>query len=101
MTHRRAPRPASAAFAAALAQAAPGTALARVQVAWQAVVGERFAAAAKPVAQRDGTLTVECVDGVWVEELNLMQAQILERLRGELGDDAPEALRFRLARAGN
>jgi predicted nucleic acid-binding Zn ribbon protein len=98
VTRRRAPRPAASAFAAALAHAAPRTALATVQAAWPGIVGKRVAAAASPAAEQAGTLTVECVDGVWVEELNLMQAQVLERLREELGDDAPEALRFRLAR---
>lgn len=98
MSHRRAPRPAAAAFAAALTRVAPQTSFALVQAAWAEVVGERIAAAASPVSEQGGTLTVECIDGVWVEELSLMQTQILERLRDALADDAPEALRFRLAR---
>jgi predicted nucleic acid-binding Zn ribbon protein len=59
-------------------------------------VGERVAAVAAPVSERAGTLTVECADGVWAQELDLMQGQLLQRLREELGDRAPEALRFRL-----
>jgi predicted nucleic acid-binding Zn ribbon protein len=41
---------------------------------------------------------VECVDAVWAQELDLMQEQLLQRLREELGERAPEALRFRIAR---
>jgi predicted nucleic acid-binding Zn ribbon protein len=96
VTHRRAPRQASAAIRAAREQAAPRTGLAAVQAAWAGVVGEQLAAVAEPVSERAGTLTIEVADTVWAQELDLMQAQLLERLRGELGDLTPEALRFRV-----
>ena len=79
-------------------RAAPKTGLAAVQAAWTAALGERLAEVATPVSERAGTLTVECVDGVWAQELDLMQEQLLQRLREELGERAPEALRFRVAR---
>ncbi|MFN8163136.1 MAG: DUF721 domain-containing protein [Solirubrobacterales bacterium] len=97
MSRRPAPRQASEAFRAARDRAAPRTGLAAVQATWSQTVGERLAAVATPVSERAGTLTVECVDSVWVQELDLMQAQLLERLRAELGDRAPRALRFRVA----
>jgi len=75
---------------------APQTGLAAVQAAWSSALGERLALAAQPVSEREGTLTVECVDGVWAQELDLMQATLLERLRAELGEQAPAALRFRV-----
>jgi predicted nucleic acid-binding Zn ribbon protein len=96
MSRRRAPRPAANAFQAALKRAAPQTPLAAVQTAWTAAVGEQLAAAAEPVSERSGTLTVECADAVWAQELDLMQETLLERLREELGDQAPQALRFRV-----
>jgi len=96
MSRRRAPRPAAAAFQAALQQAAPETPLAAVQAGWAKAVGERLATVAVPVAEKDGTLSVECVDTVWAQELDLMQETLLERLRGELGELAPRALRFRV-----
>jgi predicted nucleic acid-binding Zn ribbon protein len=99
MSRRQAPRRASDAIRAARERAAPQTGLAAVQAAWQQAVGERIAAVATPVSERAGTLTVECDDGVWAQELDLMQGQLLERLRDELGDRAPEALRFRLRSA--
>jgi predicted nucleic acid-binding Zn ribbon protein len=79
-------------------RAAPKTGLAAVQAAWSAALGERLAEVATPVSERAGTLTVECADGVWAQELDLMQEQLLQRLRAELGERAPKALRFRVAR---
>jgi predicted nucleic acid-binding Zn ribbon protein len=99
VTRRRAPRQAGEAFRVARDRAAPRTGLAAVQAAWTAALGERLAAVATPVSERAGTLTVDCVDGVWAQELDLMQGQLLERLREELGERAPEALRFRVARS--
>lgn len=96
MTRRRAPRPAAAAFQAALQLVAPQTPLAAAQASWATAVGERLAAVAVPVAEKGGTMTIECVDAVWAQELDLMQEALLERLRGEVGEQAPRALRFRV-----
>lgn len=96
MSRRRAPRPAAGAFKAALRQVAPRTPLAAIQAAWTTAVGEQLAAMAVPVAERDGTLTIECADAVWAQELDLMQETLLERLRQEVGEQAPRALRFRV-----
>ncbi len=99
MTRRRAPRQASAAIRAAREQVAPRTGLAAVQATWSQAVGEQLAAVATPVSERAGTLTIECADSVWAQELDLMQEQLLERLRAELGERAPKALKFRLTSA--
>jgi predicted nucleic acid-binding Zn ribbon protein len=96
MSRRRAPRQASAAFRAARDRVAPRTGLAAVQAAWSGVVGGQLAAMATPVSERAGTVTIECADSVWAQELDLMQDQLLERLRSELGEQAPSALRFRV-----
>lgn len=96
MSRRRAPRPASGAFQAALQKAAPKTPLAAVQAAWPTAVGEQLAAVATPVSERAGTLTIECADAVWTQELDLMQEALLQRLRDAVGDQAPQALRFRV-----
>jgi predicted nucleic acid-binding Zn ribbon protein len=98
VSRRRAPRQASAAIRAARDRAAPRTGLAAVQAAWAGVVGERIAAVAAPVSERAGTLTIECGDSVWAQELDLMQGQLLERLRGELGELAPSELKIRAKR---
>ena len=96
MSRRRAPRPASAGLRRALGEAAPKTPLAAVQATWVEAVGERVAAAAEPVSERAGTVTVRCLDPVWAQELELMQEQLLERLGDRLGERAPRALRFRV-----
>jgi predicted nucleic acid-binding Zn ribbon protein len=99
MTRRRAPRPAAEAFRVVREQAAPKTGLAAVQAAWAEALGERLAAVATPVAERSGMLTVECADGVWAQELDLMQDQLLGRLREVLGESSPKALKFRVGRS--
>lgn len=96
MTRRRAPRPASNALRAALDQAAPKTPLAALQAAWAETVGEQIAAVASPISERQGEALVACSDSVWAQELDLMQGQLLERLRERLGERAPTSLRFRV-----
>lgn len=96
MSRRRAPRPAANAFQAALEKVAPQTPLAAVQAAWGNAVGEQLAARAVPVSERGGTVTVECADAVWAQELDLMQGTLLERLREQLGEQTPDSLRFRV-----
>ncbi|HSC20132.1 MAG TPA: DUF721 domain-containing protein [Solirubrobacterales bacterium] len=97
MSRRRKPRPAANAFQAALQQVAPKTPLGAVQAAWESAVGKQLAAVATPVSERDGTLTIECADAVWTQELDLMQETLLQRLRDEVGEQAPRALRFRVS----
>ncbi len=96
MSRRRVPRPASEAFRSALRKAAPKTRLAAVQSVWEQVVGERVAAAARPVSERHGEVTIACTDPVWAQELDLMQEQLQRGLREQLGEDAPISLRFRV-----
>jgi predicted nucleic acid-binding Zn ribbon protein len=96
MSRRRAPRPAAAAFKAALQRVAPQTPLAALQAAWPEAVGAQLAAVAVPVSEQAGTLTIECADTVWAQELDLMQEALLERLREAVGEQAPQALRFRV-----
>ena len=96
MSHRRVPRPAANALRTALERAAPKTPLAALQAAWPEVVGERIAAVAAPVSERGGEVTVSCTDSVWAQELDLMQGELLERLRARLGEHAPQTLRFRV-----
>jgi predicted nucleic acid-binding Zn ribbon protein len=71
-----------------------------VQSVWESVAGERVAAVAQPVSERQGEVTVACADPVWAQELDLMQEQLQEALREQLGDDAPSSLRFRVKGAG-
>jgi predicted nucleic acid-binding Zn ribbon protein len=79
-------------------QVAPKTGLAAIQAIWDQAVGEDIAKVATPTSERSGTVTVECADAMWAQQLDLMQIQLLERLRERLGERAPEALRFRVSR---
>jgi predicted nucleic acid-binding Zn ribbon protein len=98
VSRRSAPRPAAKALRAARDRAAPQTRLAAIQAAWLSSVGDQLAAQAEPVSERAGTVSIECADAVWAQELDLMQGQLLERLRAELGELAPKGLRFRVNR---
>ena len=64
---------------------------------WGELIGERIAAVAQPVSERGGEVTIECSDSVWAQELDLMQGQLLERVRERLGERAPKSLRFRVS----
>jgi predicted nucleic acid-binding Zn ribbon protein len=98
---RRAPRPISAALAAVLDRAAPQTPLAAVQMAWPRVAGEAVARESEPIAERDGVVTVACRSATWAEQLDLLQGQLLARLREEVGDSgALRGLRFLVAAEG-
>jgi predicted nucleic acid-binding Zn ribbon protein len=96
MSRRRSPRPISAALAETMSRAAPATPLAAIQAAWTNAVGERIAAQARPVAERDGVLTVSCSSASWAQELDLLAGDLLERLRETVPEgSAPQSLRFR------
>jgi predicted nucleic acid-binding Zn ribbon protein len=83
---RLAPRALSTALEHVARDVAPDTLLARVQAAWNEVVGEGLAHAATPVSERDGVVTVACESGVWAQELELLAPDLLARLETALGD---------------
>jgi predicted nucleic acid-binding Zn ribbon protein len=94
---RRTPRPLAEALRTAVESAEPATPLATVQSAWAEAVGERIAAAASPVSERDGTVTVACESATWAQELDLLEGQIAAKLRSKLPSEiAFERLRFQV-----
>lgn len=63
--------------------------------AWPAAVGPENARRAWPARlARDGTLHVNATDSVWAFQLGMLAGEIIERLRAELGEGTPPALRF-------
>ena len=69
--------------------------LAEVTEAWPAAVGVPIARAAWPQRiSRDGTLHVTVISATWAFELGHLEADLRERLRAQLGDRTPPALRF-------
>jgi predicted nucleic acid-binding Zn ribbon protein len=92
---RPAPRPISQALESFTTVLAPASTLARTQSCWEAAVGRAVAAAARPVAERDGVLTVQCEAAVWAQELDLMAPELLARLNAALGEQRLHKLRCR------
>ncbi len=63
--------------------------------AWPAAVGAENARRSWPARlNRDGTLVVHAADSVWAFQLGMLAGEVLERLRAELGEAAPRALKF-------
>jgi predicted nucleic acid-binding Zn ribbon protein len=98
---RPGPRPLSNALEGALPDIAPATLLAQVQAAWKEVAGARLAAAATPVSERDGVVTVGCDSGVWAQELDLLGPDLLAGLENALGGRSVKKLRFVIGSAPN
>ncbi len=94
---RQAPRPLSLALEGFTATLAPASTLARVQACWEQVVGPAIAAAAAPISERDGMLSVRCEAAVWSQELELMAADLLARLNAALDEELLHKLRCRVS----
>ncbi len=96
---RPGPRPLASALGDYTREAAPATLLARVQACWPEAAGAAVAAESSPVAERGGTLTINCGSATWANELELLAPDLLDRLNDALGAAAPgrvTALRFRV-----
>jgi hypothetical protein len=64
--------------------------LAALTAAWPEVVGDAVARHAWPLRiARDGTLHVATASSTWAHELAFLAEEILERLRAQLGAEAP------------
>jgi predicted nucleic acid-binding Zn ribbon protein len=81
---RAAPRPLARALADVAAGAAPATALARIQERWPDAAGPEVAREARPVAERDGVVTLACRSAVWAQELELLAGELAGRLNDAL-----------------
>ena len=95
---RLAPRPFGDAVERVARSVAPSTPLARVQAAWASVAGEAVAREAEPVAERDGVVTIACRSAVWAHELELLGADLRDRLNRAIsapgGGPRVDRLRF-------
>jgi hypothetical protein len=79
----------------ALGRFGPQGGMPEVLEAWPPAVGAMVAANAWPARiAGDGTLHVNTSSSAWAFELGQLAPQILERLRGALGESAPKGLRF-------
>src|SRR5579859_5536495 len=61
---------------------------------WPEVVGEAIARRTEVTGLKFHTAVVKVSGAMWIQELNLMKPQILERLREVMGNDTVRDLRF-------
>lgn len=90
---RRAPRPLDVALEALTGRLAPATLLGDVQRVWEAAAGPAIAREATPVSERGGTVTLRCSSAVWMQEIDLMGAQLIARVNALLGAERVIAVR--------
>lgn len=70
----------------------------RLLTEWADLVGPKISARTRPYGVIDNTLVIEVVSSAWLQELNLLRAQILGGLLERLGEPRLfEELRFKLA----
>lgn len=94
MTRRAQPRALGEAIRRVRSETSPATPLAAAQAVWRDAVGERIAAHARPLRERDGVLTVGCEAATWAQELDLLSGELLARVNAALGATPLRGLRF-------
>jgi predicted nucleic acid-binding Zn ribbon protein len=92
---RAAPRPLAGALSELTAALARATGLARVQEVWPEATGAAIAAAARPVAEHEGVLTVACEAAVWAAELELLAPDLIARVNELAGAQIVREVRCR------
>jgi len=90
---RRAPRPLGIAVEALTERLAPATLLGDVQRVWEQAAGAAIAREAAPVAERGGTVTLQCSSAVWMAEIDLMSLQLVAQLNARLGGERVTGVR--------
>jgi predicted nucleic acid-binding Zn ribbon protein len=89
----RALRPLGPAVEALADGLAPATLLGDVQRVWEGAVGAAIAYEARPLAEREGTLTLLCSSAVWMQEIDLMGPVLVEKVNVALGSARVRAVR--------
>jgi predicted nucleic acid-binding Zn ribbon protein len=78
-----------------LSRFGPAEGMSEIVRAWPGAVGDQIALNSWPARlSRDRTLHVATSSSAWAFELAQLEPKLLERLREELDDHAPAALRF-------
>ena len=96
-SHRSAPRHLSIPLQEFAGEIAPATTLVMVQTVWERAAGSKIAAAARPIKEHDGVLTVLCTAAVWAQEVDLMADQLVDRVNEALGSPLVRELHCRSA----
>jgi predicted nucleic acid-binding Zn ribbon protein len=69
-------------------------AIVRLISAWPEVVGETIARRTEVASLKFHTAVIKVSGAMWIQELNLLKPQILDRLRERVGEDTVRDLRF-------
>ena len=64
---------------------------------WHAIAGPQLAAVTQPESIRARVLFITVSDAIWLQQITFYQAQLLENIRGVLGNVAITRLHFTLA----
>jgi len=70
----------------------------RVWQLWPSIVGPQIAARTQPLRFRDQVLEVRVDHPVWMQQLQLMKPQLLQRLNQQLGNDTIKDIYLRRGR---
>jgi hypothetical protein len=70
----------------------------QVSALWPQIVGPAVAKIACPGPVRNGTLFIEVVDHLWMQELKFQEREVVERLNVALGEPLVRRLFIQLAR---
>lgn len=65
---------------------------------WDKAVGEPIASKARPVAFRDGVLTVSVISGPWLQQLSFLKQQLIEAVNSALGEPLVEEMYLKAGR---
>jgi len=70
----------------------------QLTVSWPKVVGSTIAKISSPAQFRTGTLFIDVVDNVWMQELKFQEGELINRVNTVLGEILVHRLFFQLAR---
>ncbi len=73
-------------------------ALSKIQASWKKIVGDAVARNARPAALRSGVLYVQASSSVWLQQLQFLKADMMEKINGALGADLVRDVRFRIGK---
>lgn len=65
--------------------------------AWETAVGPQIAAAAKPIALKEGVLTLHVKNAVWMQELHAQRGSLLRKVQAIPAGAAVKELRLKVA----
>jgi predicted nucleic acid-binding Zn ribbon protein len=63
-----------------------------IWLVWESAVGSRIASHAVPAAFRDGTLTLTVDSAPWMQQLNYLKRELVEKVNEKLGEELVKEL---------